>query len=59
MGALAVDAVLRAEVPAGVHFACDVLDPDTVVRHLRTQGVADLRLTGAADGAERVEEGVL
>jgi hypothetical protein len=59
VGALAVDAVLGAVVPAGVHFACDVLDPDTVVRHLRSQGVADLRLTGAAAGAEQVEEGVL
>ncbi|WP_327250078.1 saccharopine dehydrogenase NADP-binding domain-containing protein [Streptomyces sp. NBC_01320] len=59
VGALAVDAVLRAEVPAGVHFACDVLDPDTVVRHLRSHGAADLRLTGTAAGAEQVEEGVL
>ncbi|GAA3952952.1 saccharopine dehydrogenase NADP-binding domain-containing protein [Streptomyces marokkonensis] len=59
VGALAVDAVLRAEVPAGVRFACDVLDPDTVVRHLRTRGAADLRPTGAAAGADQVEEGVL
>jgi hypothetical protein len=59
VGALAVDAVLRGEVPAGVHFACDVLDPDTVVAHLRHHGAADLRLTGAAAGAERMEEGVL
>ncbi|MFE1854897.1 saccharopine dehydrogenase NADP-binding domain-containing protein [Streptomyces sp. NPDC059489] len=62
VGALSVDAVLRGEVPAGVHFACDVLDPDTVIRHLRFQGVADLRPTGAAadaQQAEQVEEGVL
>ncbi|AXL92828.1 epimerase [Streptomyces sp. CB09001] len=59
VGALAVDAVLRAGVPAGVHFACDVLDPDTVVRYLRAQKVADLRPTGAAAGADQVEEGVL
>jgi hypothetical protein len=59
VGALAVDAVLRAQVPPGVHFACDVLDPGTVVRHLRARGTADLRLTGAATGADQVEEGVL
>ncbi|MFJ3937492.1 saccharopine dehydrogenase NADP-binding domain-containing protein [Streptomyces parvus] len=59
VGALAVDAVLRGGVPTGVHFACDVLDPDTVVRHLRTHGVADLRLTGTAADAEQVEEGTL
>ncbi|THA97314.1 epimerase [Streptomyces sp. LRa12] len=59
VGALAVDAVLRAGVPAGVHFACDVLDPEAVVRHLREGNVADLRPTGAAAGADRVEEGVL
>jgi len=59
VGATAVDAVLRGEVPAGVHFACDVLDPGTVVGHLRSHGAADLRLTGAAAGAEQVEEGVL
>ncbi|MFJ4152714.1 saccharopine dehydrogenase NADP-binding domain-containing protein [Streptomyces galbus] len=58
VGALAVDAVLRGGVPAGVHFACDVLDPGTVVRHLRSHGVADLRLTGMAADAEQ-EEGVL
>ncbi|MFH9733418.1 saccharopine dehydrogenase NADP-binding domain-containing protein [Streptomyces sp. NPDC017260] len=59
VGALAVDAVLRAEVAAGVHFACDVLDPGTVVRHLRTRGAAELRPAGAAAGSEQVEEGVL
>ncbi|MEU3225930.1 saccharopine dehydrogenase NADP-binding domain-containing protein [Streptomyces sp. NPDC006976] len=59
VGALAADAVLRGGVPAGVHFACDVLDPDTVVRHLRSHGVADLRTTGTAAEAEQVEEGVL
>ncbi|CAL9278049.1 hypothetical protein SUDANB5_06580 [Streptomyces sp. SudanB5_2050] len=59
VGALAVAAVLRAEVPAGVHFACDVLGPDTVVRHLRARGAADLRPTGAATDADQVEEGVL
>ncbi|NEB11642.1 epimerase, partial [Streptomyces coelicoflavus] len=59
VGALAVDAVLRGGIPAGVHFACDVLDPDTVVGHLRSHGAADLRLTGAAAGADQVEEGVL
>ncbi|MER7054155.1 saccharopine dehydrogenase NADP-binding domain-containing protein [Streptomyces sp. NPDC000351] len=59
VGALAVDAVLRAEVAAGVHFACDVLDPGTVVRHLRARGAAELRPAGAAAGSEQVEEGVL
>ncbi|WP_320783230.1 saccharopine dehydrogenase NADP-binding domain-containing protein [Streptomyces sp. CRN 30] len=59
VGALAVDAVLRSEVPPGVHFACDVLDPGAVVRHLRDTGAAELRLTGAATVADQVEEGVL
>ncbi|MFK4540625.1 hypothetical protein RKD29_000221 [Streptomyces tendae] len=59
VGALAVDAVLRARVLAGVHFARDVLDPGTVVRHLRGRGAADLRLTGAAADADHVEEGAL
>lgn len=62
VGALAADAVLRGRVGAGVHFACDVLDPDTVVGHLRSHGVADLHLTGTAAEAEQVEqveEGVL
>ncbi|MFF0670645.1 saccharopine dehydrogenase NADP-binding domain-containing protein [Streptomyces tendae] len=59
VGALAVDAVLRERVPMGVHFARDVLDPGTVVRHLRDRGAADLRPTGAAAGADHVEEGVL
>jgi hypothetical protein len=59
VGALAVDAVLRDEVPAGVHFACDVLDPGTVVRHLRSHAAADLRFSGAVAGADQVEEGVL
>ncbi|MFB6786143.1 saccharopine dehydrogenase NADP-binding domain-containing protein [Streptomyces olivaceus] len=68
VGALSVDAVLRGAVPAGVHFACDVLDPRAVVRHLRSQGAAELRLTGTAtagSGPARadvdvdVEEGVL
>ncbi|MDG9682023.1 saccharopine dehydrogenase NADP-binding domain-containing protein [Streptomyces sp. DH18] len=59
VGALAVEAVLRGEVPAGVHFACDVLDPHPVVTHLRAHGAADIRLTGAAAEAEQVEEGVL
>ncbi|MEV8066815.1 saccharopine dehydrogenase NADP-binding domain-containing protein [Streptomyces sp. NPDC085995] len=59
VGALAVDAVLRGAVPAGVHFACDVLDPGAVVRHLRSHGAADLRLTGTAAGAEPEEEGIL
>jgi hypothetical protein len=59
VGALAADAVLRAEIPPGVHFACDVLDPGTVVRHLRTERVADLRPTGTVAGTEPVEEGTL
>ncbi|MBZ6192060.1 saccharopine dehydrogenase NADP-binding domain-containing protein [Streptomyces olivaceus] len=72
VGALSVDAVLRGAVPAGVHFACDVLDPRVVVRHLRSRGAAELRLTGTATagsgpaGADAdadvdmdVEEGVL
>ncbi|AOW90148.1 epimerase [Streptomyces olivaceus] len=72
VGALSVDAVLRGAVPAGVHFACDVLDHRVVVRHLRSRGAAELRLTGTATagsgpaGADAdadvdmdVEEGVL
>ncbi|MGK9461706.1 saccharopine dehydrogenase NADP-binding domain-containing protein [Streptomyces sp. G6] len=59
VGALAADAVLRGRVGAGVHFACGVLDPDTVVGHLRSHGVADLRLTGTAAETEQIEEGVL
>ncbi|MER5550622.1 saccharopine dehydrogenase NADP-binding domain-containing protein [Streptomyces sp. NPDC002793] len=61
VGALAVDAVLDATVPPGIHFACDVLDPGTVVRHLRAGGAGELRLTGTAAPAdtEPVEEGVL
>ncbi|MGP2438410.1 saccharopine dehydrogenase NADP-binding domain-containing protein [Streptomyces sp. JW3] len=59
VGALAADAVLRAEIPPGVHFACDVLDPGTVVRHLRAERVADLWPTGTAADAEPVEEGAL
>lgn len=61
VGALSVDAVLRGGIPAGVHFACAVLDPGTVTRHLRDRGVAELRLTGtAADTeAQQVEEGTL
>uniref|UniRef100_A0AAU3GNG6 Saccharopine dehydrogenase NADP-binding domain-containing protein n=1 Tax=Streptomyces sp. NBC_01401 TaxID=2903854 RepID=A0AAU3GNG6_9ACTN len=60
VGALAVDAVLNAAVRPGIHFACDVLDPDTVVGHLRAGGAGELRLTGtAAADTEVVEEGVL
>ncbi|MGW3968834.1 saccharopine dehydrogenase NADP-binding domain-containing protein [Streptomyces ardesiacus] len=59
VGALAADAVLRGQIQPGVHFACDVLEPDTVVGHLRSHGVADLGLTGAATDAEQMEEGVL
>ncbi|NEA43322.1 saccharopine dehydrogenase NADP-binding domain-containing protein [Streptomyces sp. SID11385] len=59
VAALAVDAALRDTVPAGVHFACDVLDPGAVVRHLRSRGAAGLRLTGTAAGAEPEEEGTL
>ncbi|WP_406143466.1 saccharopine dehydrogenase NADP-binding domain-containing protein [Streptomyces sp. NBC_01012] len=60
VGALAVDAVLNAAVPPGIHFACDVLDPNTVVGHLRAGGAGELRLTGtAAADSGAVEEGVL
>ncbi|MFF2650711.1 saccharopine dehydrogenase NADP-binding domain-containing protein [Streptomyces sp. NPDC058045] len=62
VGALAADAVARAGIPPGVHFACDVLDAETVLRHLRSHGVADLRTTGTAartEPNEQMEEGVL
>jgi hypothetical protein len=63
VGALAVDAVLRGTVPPGVHFACDVLDPGTVVSRLRGSGALDrFELSGSAgdpDAGDPVEEGVL
>jgi hypothetical protein len=63
VGALAVDAVLRGTVPPGVHFACDVLDPDTVVSRVRSSGAADrFELSGSSGEPQvggLVEEGVL
>jgi len=59
VGALAVDAVLRAAVTPGVHFARDVLDPDTVVDWIRTGGAADrFELSGFPAGSP-LEEGAL
>lgn len=68
VGALAVHAVLRGDVPPGVHFACDVLDPQTVAGRIRESGAARLELSeqAGADGsaapadADRlIDEGVL
>ncbi|RCG28576.1 NAD-dependent epimerase/dehydratase family protein [Sphaerisporangium album] len=60
VGALAVDAVLRGAVPPGVHFACDVLDPDTVADRVRSGGAAiRFDLSGGPHDVEMVEEGVL
>lgn len=67
VGALAADAVLRGAVPPGVHFACDVLNPETVVGWIRGSGAARLELSiasgeGPADPGfpvGLVEEGVL
>lgn len=51
VGALAADAVLRGTVPPGVHFACDVLDPEAVVGWIGESGAARLELL-AAPGQE-------
>ncbi|MGJ6968542.1 saccharopine dehydrogenase NADP-binding domain-containing protein [Streptosporangium sp. G11] len=63
VGALAVDAISRASVPPGVHFACDVLDPDTVADRLRGGGAVDrFELSRSAEeprAGDPVEEGVL
>jgi Saccharopine dehydrogenase NADP binding domain len=48
VGALAADAVLRGTVPPGVHFACDVLDPEAVVGWIRESGAARLELSAAS-----------
>ena len=67
VGALAADAVLRGTVPPGVHFACDVLDPEAVVGWIGESGAARFELS-AASGEEPAdsrfpvgvaEEGVL
>ncbi|GAA4203989.1 saccharopine dehydrogenase NADP-binding domain-containing protein [Streptosporangium oxazolinicum] len=58
VGALAVDAIVRASVPPGVHFACDVLDPGTVVDRLRGGGAVE-RFELSESAGEPVEEGVL
>jgi Saccharopine dehydrogenase NADP binding domain len=52
VGALAVDAVLRGDVPPGVHFACDVLDSGTVAGWIRESGAGRFELSGeaSADG---------
>jgi Saccharopine dehydrogenase NADP binding domain len=67
VGALAADAVLRGTVPPGVHFACDVLDPEAVVGWIGESGAARFELSaasgeGPADSRFSVgvaEEGVL
>ncbi|WP_436791600.1 saccharopine dehydrogenase NADP-binding domain-containing protein [Yinghuangia sp. YIM S10712] len=41
VGALAVRAVASGQVPPGLHFACDALDPEPVVAWLRDTGVCD------------------
>jgi hypothetical protein len=68
VGALAVRAVHAGQVPPGLHFACDALDPDPVVAWLRDTGVCDRfevtdgdapgGIDGDLDAAEH-EEGVL
>ncbi|WP_079314760.1 saccharopine dehydrogenase NADP-binding domain-containing protein [Microbispora sp. GKU 823] len=63
VGALAVDAVARGIVPPGVHFACDVLDPEAVVARLRAGVGERFELFSGAFQGERAgalaEEGVL
>jgi hypothetical protein len=72
VGALAVDALLRGDIPPGVHFACDVLEPETIVRWLAASGAARLELAGeghaggparsasaARESDDLVDEGVL
>jgi hypothetical protein len=59
MSALAAQALLHGEIPAGVHFAADVLDPCLAVDEIRHgPGVEALEVfTGGVDDAE--EEGEL
>lgn len=56
VGALAVRAVLAGQVPPGLHFACDVLDPEPVVAWLRDTGVCD-RLEVADGDAHSAMDG--
>ncbi|GAA0334286.1 saccharopine dehydrogenase NADP-binding domain-containing protein [Actinoallomurus spadix] len=57
VGALAVDAVLRGDVPPGVHFACDVLNPESVAGWIRESGAARFEPSGEAraDGSAPCE----
>ncbi|MQA07850.1 MAG: epimerase [Pseudonocardiaceae bacterium] len=59
VGALAARALLRGDVPPGVHFAAEVLEPaDTVERIRRLKSVTALEaITGSA--SEEFEAGVL
>ncbi|MFJ4439334.1 saccharopine dehydrogenase NADP-binding domain-containing protein [Streptomyces sp. NPDC088923] len=67
MGALTADAVARGAVPAGTHFACEVLDPEEVVSGLVALGAADFLVqdapptaaAGRATGRDEAEEGEL
>ncbi|WP_131787848.1 saccharopine dehydrogenase NADP-binding domain-containing protein [Protofrankia symbiont of Coriaria ruscifolia] len=64
VGALAARASLDGALPAGLHFACDVLDPHAVVREIREAGGSSLvemhgYVRGADIGDDVVEEGAL
>lgn len=58
VAALTVSAVVRGDVPAGRHYAADVVDPVWALRELEVDGAVRVEYlsTGAA---ELVEEGVL
>ena len=59
LGALAVSGVVRGELPAGLHYAADVLDPDITIDRLHgTSAVSGIELVdGPADAG--AEEGAL
>ncbi|MFY1632174.1 saccharopine dehydrogenase NADP-binding domain-containing protein [Solwaraspora sp. WMMB335] len=60
VGALAAVAVLGGEVPPGVHYAADVLDPATTVTGLRAAGEPlALRLVAGDAPDDDAEEGTL
>lgn len=63
VGVMAVDAITRGTVPSGVHFACDVLDPEAVADGLRAGTAADrfalVPSSAEPADADTVEEGAL
>jgi hypothetical protein len=61
VAAAATEAVLEAEVPAGAHFAAEVLDPQRTARRLREAPVVSSWevLDGPLSDAAAIQEGVL